>query len=185
MKRLFKLIILCGCLVTGMVSINCGYRLSGFTRQIPDYIKAIIIPDFENKTTRFQIEQYITFAVKDEFIKRSDLTLVDNESRADAILEGTITRFQVLPLSYSEDASANFYRVTIMVSVRFIDLKTNEVIFEGQDITYSDSYEFNVYGDNLTDINAEEDFFSQETESLIKISEQFAASLVTTILENF
>jgi outer membrane lipopolysaccharide assembly protein LptE/RlpB len=185
MKRLMNVFILCGCLVLGMVTNNCGYRLSGFTRQIPDYIKSVIIPNFENKTTRLQVEQYITFAVKEEFIKRSDLNLVDDESRADAILEGTISRFQVTPLSYSDDASANFYRVTITVSVRFIDLKTNEVIFEGQDITYSDSYEFNVYGDDVTNINAEEDFFSQETETIIKISEQFAASLVTTILENF
>ena len=64
-------------------------------------------------------------------------------------------------------------------------VKTDEMIFEGEGISYSDSYEFDVYGEDLTDINAEEDFFSQETETLIKISEEFAASLVTTILENF
>ncbi|UCH94060.1 MAG: hypothetical protein JSV88_27855, partial [Candidatus Aminicenantes bacterium] len=127
----------------------------------------------------------VTFAVKEEFIKRSSLVLVEQESRADALLEGIINRFDVSPLSYAEDASANFYRVTIAVSVRFIDLETNEIIFEGENISFSDSYEIDVYGDDVGQFDAAEDFFSQETETLLKIAEEFAASLVTTILENF
>jgi hypothetical protein len=169
----------------GMVLNNCGYKLSGYSNQIPDHIKTIIIPDFENKTTRFQADQFITFAVRDEFIKRSNLVLVENESRADSILEGTITQFDVKPLSYAEDASANFYRVAISISVRFIDLKSNEIIFEGQNISFSDSYEIDIYGDAAGEFDAAEDFFSQETETLAKIAEEFASSVVTTILENF
>lgn len=176
---------MCVCLAMGMVLTNCGYKLTGFSKQIPDHIKTIIIPDFENKTTRFQAEQFITFAVRDEFIKRSDLVLVEDESRADSTLEGTITQFNVRPLSYAEDASANFYKVSISVSVRFIDLKTNEIIFEGQNISFSDSYEIDVYGDAAGEFDAAEDFFSQETETLAKIAGEFASSVVTTILENF
>jgi hypothetical protein len=185
MKQLILITSICLCLVTGAVLNNCGYKLSGFSKQIPDHIKTIIIPDFENKTTRFQAEQFITFAVRDEFIKRSELVLVENESRADSILEGTITQFDVRPLSYAEDASANFYRVSISVSVRFIDLETSEIIFEGQNISFSDSYEIDIYGDAAGEFDAAEDFFSQETETLAKIAGEFAASLVTTILENF
>jgi len=69
--------------------------------------------------------------------------------------------------------------------VRFIDLQTNEIIFEGQDINFSDSYEINVYGGEMGEFNAAEDFFSQETETLAKIAGEFASSVVTTILENF
>jgi hypothetical protein len=185
MKKLILTASICVCLCMGMVLNNCGYRLSGYSNQIPESIQSIIIPDFENKTTRFQAEQFITFAVRDEFIKRSNLVLVENESQADSILEGTINQFDVSPLSYSEDASANFYKVSISLSVRFIDLKTNEVIFEGQNITFSDSYEIDIYGDVAGDLNAAEDFFSQETETLKKIAEEFSSSLVTTILENF
>jgi hypothetical protein len=185
MKRLILITSFCGCLVMGMVLNNCGYKLAGFSQQIPSHIKTIIIPDFVNKTTRYQVEQFITFAVRDEFIKRSNLVLVENESRADSILEGTITQFDVRPLSYSEDASANFYRVSISVSVRFIDLQSNEIIFEGQNINFSDSYEIDVYGGDAGDFTAAEDFFSQETETLAKIAGEFASSVVTTILENF
>ena len=185
MKRLILITSLCVCLVLGMVFINCGYKLAGFTSQIPNHIKTIIIPDFVNKTNRFQADQFITFAVRDEFIKRSSLVLVENESRADSILEGTITQFDVRPLSYSDEASANFYRVSISVSVRFIDLQSNEIIFEGENITFSDSYEIDVYGGEMGEFNAAEDFFSQETGTLAKIAGEFASSVVTTILENF
>jgi hypothetical protein len=185
MKKLILTASICVCLGMGMVLNNCGYKLSGYSKQIPDHIKTIIIPDFENKTTRFQAEQFITFAVRDEFIKRSDLVLVENESRADSILEGTITQFNVKPLSYADDASANFFKVSISVSVRFIDLETNEIIFEGQNISFSDSYEIDIYGDAAGEFDAAEDFFSQETETLAKVANEFAASVVTTILENF
>ena len=158
---------------------GCGYKLSGFGNQIPDYIRSIAIPEFENKTTRFQADQFITFAVKEEFIKRSRLRLVDRAEQADSVLEGKILRFTVKPLSYSENASANVYRVSIIISVRFIDLKTNEIIFDGDSISFTDSYALD------SEAEIEDDFFSQETDILLEIAEEFATSVVTTILENF
>lgn len=158
---------------------GCGYKLSGYSNQLPAQLRTVAIPDFQNKTTRFQADQYITYAVKEEFIKRSNLVLVDRVDRADAVLEGTITSFNVAPITYSEDATANMYRVTITANVRFINKHNNEVIFEGTDIAFSDSYSLET-GGPLPD-----DFFSQETVTLQKIVEQFAASIVTTIMENF
>lgn len=153
---------------------NCGYRLSGLGNQIPDHIRTIVIPDFENKTTRIEAEQFVTFAVKEEFIRRSQLELVSSRSNADAILEGEILTFEVTPESITEEASANLYRLNIVLGVRLIDLANNEIIFEGASISFSDTYDID-----------EEDFFSQETETLLEISERFAESVVTTILENF
>ena len=153
---------------------QCGYRLTGTGKQIPDHIKTIAIPNFVNKTTRYQAEQFVTNALREEFIKRSKLTLVDRVSRAQSVLEGNITRFDVIPVSYSSDATANLYRITIVLNVRFIDIKTGKIIFENQNMSFTDTYVID-YGD----------FFSQETETLIKISGEFAASIVSIILENF
>lgn len=172
MRKLIVIPVLLAAIGIGLS--NCGYKLTGFGNQVPEHIKTIVIPDFDNKTARYQLDQYITFAVKEEFIKRSNLALADREGRADAVLEGTINKFTVTPISYGDDASANLYKVTISVDVRFIDLKTNEIIFEGKGISFTDTYEID-----------EDDFFSQETETLLKIAEEFAASIVTTILENF
>lgn len=153
---------------------NCGYRLSGYGNQVPDYIKTIFIPDFDNKTTRFQAEQFVTFAVRDEFIKRSNLTLVDDREKADSLLEGEINRFDVKPISSTKESTANLYKVRILLKVKFIDLKTNDIIYQDENLLYVDTYEIDTG-----------DFFSQETETLKKIAGKFASSVVTIILENF
>ncbi len=171
MKRLLFISIL---LVVVGLSYNCGYKLAGFSTQIPPQIKSISIPDFENKTTRYQVDQTLTFAIREEFIKRSNMVLVDRPENADSVLEGSITLFDVKPISYSNDASANLYKLTIEVTIRFIDLKNNKVIFEGEGIKFTDNYE-------IDDV----DFLSRENQTLVKIAEEFASSVVTTILENF
>lgn len=153
---------------------GCGYRLSGTGKQIPDHVKSIAIPDFDNKTTRIEAEQFVTFAVKEEFIRRSELKLVADPSEADSILEGEIVAFNVTPTSVTAEGSANVYQLSIVLSVRFIDLTTSQIIFEGERISFNDTYDID-----------EEDFFSQETETLLEIAEKFAESVVTTILENF
>jgi outer membrane lipopolysaccharide assembly protein LptE/RlpB len=161
--------------VAAVVVFNgCGYRLSGTGKQIPSNIKTIAIPDFDNKTTRVEAEQFVTFAVKEEFIRRSDLKLVSDPSDADSVLEGEIVAFNVTPTSITNEGSANLYQLNIVLSVRFIDLTTNQIIFEGERISFNDTYDID-----------EDDFFSQETEKLLEISEKFAESVVTTILENF
>ncbi len=170
-----KLIIIAIVLVPLLLTLSgCGYRLAGHGKQIPDHIRTIYIPDFDNKTTRMQAEQFVTFAVRDEFIQRSDLKLVNRREDADAILEGEIKVFNVVPVSYDDHATANLYKLAIVLSVRFIDLKDSKIIFEGANIGFNDTY-------NIDD----QDFFSQETEKLIEISEKFAESVVTSILENF
>lgn len=173
MKRILIILIV----LVFIIFNNCGYRLAGHGKQIPDHIKTIVIPDFENKTTRIEAEQFVTFAVKEEFIRRSDLVLVSNRSEADSLLEGEIISFIVTPVSITYEGSANLYRLKIVINVRFIDLKNNKVIFEGLKIGFTDTYD-------VDDIN-EEDFFSQETEKILEIADQFAESVVITILENF
>jgi outer membrane lipopolysaccharide assembly protein LptE/RlpB len=153
---------------------QCGYKLTGTGKHIPDYIKTIVIPDFVNKTTRYQAEQFVTSALRQEFIRRSKLILVDRVSKADSTLEGDINRFDAVPVSYSSDATANLYRITIVLNVRFIDIKTGKIIFENNNMSFTDTYDIGTG-----------DFFSQETETLIKISKEFASSIVSTILENF
>lgn len=162
-----------GLLCLGIVD-NCGYRLSGSGKQIPAHIKTIFIPGFDNKTTRFQAEQFVTFAVRDEFIRRSRLHLVEHRDKADSMLEGEILKFEVKPISSSKDLTANLYQVRIILSARFIDLRDHKVLFEGENIGFTDTYDIDTG-----------DFFSQETRTLTEIAEKFADSVVTTILESF
>ena len=153
---------------------GCGYKLSGSGKYIPQELKKIAIPDFENLTTRYEAEQFVTYAIRDEFIKRSAMVLVEKISDAEALLEGEIVKFNVKPLSYSSIGSVNQYSVIIYLNVRLVNLLNNEIIFEKKNMTFMENYEIGTA-----------DFFSQETESLQKIAKKFASGIVSAILENF
>jgi len=159
--------------VSAVTVTGCGYRLSGTGAFLPEHLQTILIRNFENETSRYQAEQFVTFAVRDEFIRRSRLKLVENLDRADAVLEGKIVSFEVKPVSYTESA-ADKYQVSITLEIRLMDLKKGRVLFEDRNLRYLDSY----------DIDSA-DFFSMETQSLERISNTFARSVVTTILEDF
>jgi curli biogenesis system outer membrane secretion channel CsgG len=161
-------------LAVSILNLQCGYRLSGRGRNLPPEARTIAIPDFKNQTSRQQAEQFITFAVRDEFIKRSRLRLADSELSADLVLEGKITAFTTTPISYSAAGAANLYEVRLSLDVRLIDMKTNELFYQGTGLAFRETYE--------TDAA---DFFSQETGSLVKIAAKFASSIVASILENF
>ncbi len=161
-------------LVAALFQLQCGYRLSGHGRNLPAGSDSIAIPGFKNQTSRPQAEQFVTFAVREEFIRRSRLHLVEDQRNADLLLEGTITDFTVTPISYSQEGAANQYQVHLALDVRLIEIDSSEILFQGSGLSFQEAYE--------TD-NA--DFFSQETGSLGKIARKFASSIVTTILENF
>jgi curli biogenesis system outer membrane secretion channel CsgG len=78
------------------------------------------------------------------------------------------------PISYSSAEAANFYEVNLTLNVRLIDMKTNELFYQGTGLVFQETYE--------TD---SANFFFQETGSLVKIAAKFASSIVNSILENF
>ena len=171
MKRIITYILILGFV---SVSAGCGYKVSGSGKYLPQDLKTIAIPDFENKTTKAEAEQFVTFAIRDEFIKRSSMKLVDRTDEADALLEGEIVKFTVKPLSYSYLGSANQYTVTITLNITFINMKTNIVIYQNKNMNFTEDYEIE-----------SGDFFSQETDALQKISEKFAKGIVSALLENY
>lgn len=161
-------------LALALLNLHCGYRLSGRGNTLPPAARTIAIPDFKNQTSRPQAEQFITFAVREEFIRRSKLNLVEAQAEADLVLEGTITAFKTEPVSYSAAGAANMYEVRLTMDVRLIDMTSNEMFYQGKGLTFHETYE--------TD---SADFFSQETGSLSRIGAKFASSIVASILENF
>jgi TolB-like protein len=166
----------CGWLlfIPALLSLCCGYRLAGRGNNLPPGAATIAIPAFKNQSARPQAEQFVTFAVREEFIRRSRLRLVEDRGQADLLLEGTITAFKVTPLSYSEAGGANLYEVRLTLDVRLVDMRSSELAYQGSGLSFQETYD--------TD---SADFFSQESGSLDRVASKFAASIVTSILENF
>ncbi len=170
-KILFIITILC----TIVILTNCGYHLSGSGKStLPEEAKTIYIPDFYNLSSNPDAQKYISFAIRDEFIKRSKLTLTNTITAANLVLEGKITNFIVKPMSYTDKMSANLYIVTLTLDVKLINTINNKIIYKNTNLRFSDNY----------DIDSS-DFFSQETATLNKISKDIARTIVSGILENF
>ena len=170
MKRASWLLVL----AAALGSLQCGYHLSGSGRSLPAGAATIAIPDFKNETSRPQTEQFVTFAVREEFVRRTRLRLAESPRNADLFLEGAITSFTTSPLSYSASGQANLYEVRLTLDIRLVDMKSGDLVYQGNGLSFQETYETE---------NA--DFFSQETDSLGKIAAKFASSIVTSILENF
>ena len=161
-------------LLISLLNLQCGYRLSGRGRNLPAAAQNIAIPDFKNETLRYQAERFVTAAIKEEFIKRSRLRLSASVDKADLVLEGRISAFETVPISYTNRGAANLYEVSITINVRLIDLKKNELFYEATGLVFRETYE-----------TAAADFFSQEAGSLNKIAAKLASSVVSSILDNF
>jgi outer membrane lipopolysaccharide assembly protein LptE/RlpB len=160
--------------VLALLGLHCGYRLSGHGNNLPPAARTIAIPGFKNQTAQPQADQFITIAVREEFIRRSKLRLVEAQADADLVLEGKITAFKTTPVSYSEAGAANMYEVRLTMDVRLIDMQSGEMFYQGSGLSFQETYE--------TD---SADFFSQESGSLVRIGAKFASSIVASILENF
>jgi hypothetical protein len=112
--------------------------------------------------------------VIEEIVARGKVEVKSDED-ADAILAGEILSFQASPIAFTEEAAADRYAITITAKIILMDLVKNRIIFKNPYFIYREEYE----------VPEGTDFESIETEALEKISEKFAWSLVTTILEGF
>jgi hypothetical protein len=64
--------------------------------------------------------------------------------------------------------------VRLTLDVRLVDMRSSELAYQGNGLSFQETYD--------TD---SADFFSQESGSLDRVASKFAASIVTSILENF
>lgn len=163
-------------LVLTLASAACGYSLVGTGSFLPEYIETVAIPTFGNQTSRFEVEVRITDAVTREFVSRGDFSVVADSSEADAVLEGTITSFNLTPIGLNQQEQATNYRVTISAQVNFRDLVQNRIIYS------NNSFRFNGQLELEQDPNT---FFEVGNVAVDEIAVEFARTVVASILEGF
>jgi hypothetical protein len=162
------------------------FSVSGFTEcykpvgqlgGLPKHIKTIAIPAFQNPSLRFKLEQRFTSAVIDEALRRArSLNVVSTADGADAVLLGTIKNFSYRPVLLDDFGRARMFEITIVIGLTVRDQTKNKVIFDNQNYVYRGEYE--ISGDPKT-------FFSEEGPAVDRIAQDFARSVVSTILEGF
>ncbi len=169
MKKLLALTVLC------FFFIHCGYHLRGTGSNLPPGIKRVDIPMFKNMTTRFELDLKLTQSVIDELVTRGKFEVVSDFGNADAVLLGEIVAFNVNPIAFSSQNTADRYNITIVAKIVLRDLSNQKVIFSNPNFVYIEEYE----------VPAGTSYETWETQAINKVADKFARSLVSTLLEGF
>jgi hypothetical protein len=160
---------------------GCGYALAGRGSFLPDYIRAIGVPTFTNRTTVFNLETILTQKVRAEFIGRGRYRILPENTDADALLVGDVLSASLTPVSFDTNQLVSRYALTVTAHIELRDLRENKTLWESSSLMFRQEYEPTT-GGNLQDVSA---FFGQDANALERMSSDFARTIVTSILEAF
>jgi outer membrane lipopolysaccharide assembly protein LptE/RlpB len=158
-------------------SLGCGYHTAGHTVQLPDNVKTIAVPAFKNETATYRIEQMLTASVVREFTTRTHYRILNDPSEAaDATLRGTVLSTAASPLAY-DTASGRAASVLVVVSMKVtLSDREGKVLYQNPAYLFREQYEVS------QDLKS---FFEEDTPASRRLSQDFARTLVSNILEGF
>ena len=92
-------------------------RYTPADQKIPQHIKKLSIRNFQNKTPQFGLEERLTLAVTDEFLKNGEHAIVP-ENDAQGIIVGEIKHYILTPIQY--DVNMVDLSITYQLDVRLV-----------------------------------------------------------------
>lgn len=132
----------------GLSLASCGYTTS--PALLPSHLKAVAIPTFENATTEYTLEQEITTAVSQTFVRDNHLKVVDEKS-ANCVVRGRVTQYKNAVFGFTEASRSQEYRITIGVQVTFKDLVKNRELWNDEIVRTVNYYTVDVPGQKARD----------------------------------
>jgi len=134
MKKLFSILILSLIIFSG-----CSVKYSFTGASIPAGAESVSVANFPNMAPLVNptLSNTLTEALKDRFIAQTSLQLI--QSNADLQFQGSITSYRTAPTNIqagSDVAAQN--RLTIGISVKFINLIEPESNYEAKFTRYAD-----------------------------------------------
>lgn len=169
-------------LAAALLSLDCGYALAGRGSFLPAEIRVVGIPQLQNQSTFFNVEQVLTEKLRTEFIGRGKFTVVPDASGADAVLNGTVTGISVQPVGFTDQQLASRYQFTMTMRVEFTESSTGRVLWQNDALVFRETYDLTLRGADA--VNGAT-FLDQERSSFDRIASDVARSVVTAIVEAF
>lgn len=166
----------------GAAGAGCGYALAGRGNFLPAYIRIVGIPQIENKTTFYRVEQVLTEKVRAEFIGRRRYRIVPDNNGADAVLTAEIASITLQPVGLTENQLASRFLFTIVMRAQFTDVRTNEALWSNDQLVFREEYDL---GPKTSAALEGATFLDNEGTSFDRISTDIARSVVTAIVEAF
>lgn len=171
---LFAIGLLLSCLA---ILAGCGYHVAGTASRLPPDWQTIAVPAFKNDTTRYRIEQKMTEAVIREFLARTKYRIVQDQKSASAVLRGEVLSVETTPVLFNATTGeVTTMLVIVHTKVELVDTETQKSVYHANDMTFRGEYQIS------TDVQS---FFEEQDPALERMSRDFAAKLVSNLLENF
>jgi hypothetical protein len=158
---------------------GCGYALQGRGITTDASVKRIGVPLFKDRSGRPGLDARVTEAVMVELLKRGRFTVVRDTAGVDAVVEGEIVSWNVLPVNFSGESGitqASRYAISLTASVVYRKLGQKEPLWSNEAFSQRDEYDM---GENAAN------YFDREEQSIERLSAAFARSLVAAMLEAF
>jgi Lipopolysaccharide-assembly len=170
------------CVMLG-ASLGCGYALVGRGITTDPSIKRIGVPLFKDRTGKLGLDQKVTQKVSEELLRRGRFDVVPQATGVDALVEGEIIAYNVLPIDFGDANSASGtqtqasrYAISLVARVKYSKVGQTEPIWQSESFSFRDEYDV---GDNPAN------FFDREDQTIERMSTQFAKNLVSAMLEAF
>ena len=164
-------------LIAALSAISCGYHVAGHASNLPSEWQTIAVPAFKNDTTRYRIEQRFTQSVIRQFLQRTKYKIVQNAEEADAVLHGEVVTIETNPMLFNATTGqVTMMLVTVHTKVLLVDNKTQKVVYKNDDMIFRDEYQIS------TDAR---EFFEEQDPALERMARDFAAQLVSNVVESF
>lgn len=159
-----------------LASAGCGYHTAGHAAQIPENVTTIAVPAFKNETLTYRIDQLLTAAVVREFTTRTRYHVISDPADADATLRGTVVSTVASPLTY-DTATGRAASVLVVVSMKVELVERNgKVLYQNPSYVFREQYELS------QDLQS---FFEEDSPAFRRLSQDFARTLVSNVLEGF
>jgi outer membrane lipopolysaccharide assembly protein LptE/RlpB len=155
----------------------CGYRVAGQGNSLPPDVKTLAVPIFTNQSKQFRIEQKVSADITRQLIERTHYRVTSDPEEADAVIEGKVKDVESGVIAFNlSTGAATALQVVVTADVRLVDRHTHKTLFSNPRYVFREEYQITSSSSQL---------FQEEEPALDRLSQDFARTLVTDILENF
>lgn len=153
----------------------CGYKSTASARRDLG-VRTLAIQPLDNVTTTFEIETFVRRALVHAFVEASPFRVIDDPSRADAVLSGAVTSVSANPVIFRDSSLGSTFLVRMRADIALQDRRTGRILFSQNGFIFREQYQIN------TDV---QEFFSEQNPAFRRVAEDFANSVVATIVDGF
>ena len=96
---------------------GCGYHLAGSQTSLPEDVRSVSVGKIENRSREFGLEKSLAFAFEREFLRRGLMRVEADPGGGDAVITGTIRRFDAVPVAFNANDQALQYQASLLLDL--------------------------------------------------------------------